>query len=164
MYEASVPVLVRGLKNLAEILKKGEEQAAGLGLNEADLISSKLAEDMFPLARQVQIASDGAKGAGGRLSGAEIPSFEDTEVTFTELQARIEKTISYLEGLDSGAFDGSAAKTVEFGNKGGSYSFSGKDYLFGFVYPNFFFHVTTAYDILRNRGVQLGKKDFLGAF
>ncbi|RYG61354.1 MAG: DUF1993 domain-containing protein [Alphaproteobacteria bacterium] len=163
MYDASVPVFVRGLKNLADVLAKGEAFAAEKGLDASELTTAKLAEDMYPLVRQVQIASDAVKGAGGRLSGSEIPSFEDTEVTFADLQARIAKTVSFLESLDAGSFDGSEAKDVRMNIKGNEMSFTGKDYLFGFAMPNFFFHVTTAYDILRHKGVPLGKKDFLGA-
>ncbi|RYG61480.1 MAG: DUF1993 domain-containing protein [Alphaproteobacteria bacterium] len=163
MYEASVPVFVRGLKNLAAILAKGEAFAAEKGMDASELTNAKLAEDMYPLVRQIQIASDAVKGAGGRLSGAEIPSFEDSEVTFADMQARIAKTVSFLEGLDASAFGGSADKDVTLAIKGNEMTFSGKDYLFGFAMPNFYFHATTAYDILRHKGVPLGKKDFLGS-
>ena len=164
MYDASVPVMVRGLENLAAILAKGQAFAAAQGVDEAELVGAKLADDMFPLARQVQIASDAAKGAGARLAGVEIPSFEDSEATFEQLQARVAKTISFLKSLDAAGFDGSEAKEVSFANKGGSFNFNGRDFLFTFAYPNFFFHITTAYDILRHKGVELGKKDYLGAY
>lgn len=164
MYQASVPVLVRGLENLSAILAKGQEFAKANGVDEATLLGSKLAEDMFPLTRQIQIASDAAKGAGARLAGVDVPSFDDNEASFADLQARIEKTTSFLKSLNESQFNGSESKAVSFANKGGSYNFTGSDYLFTFAFPNFFFHVATAYDILRHKGVTLGKKDYLGAF
>lgn len=163
MYDASVPVFLRGLKNLSAILAKGEAYATEQGIDASELITAKLAEDMFPLVRQVQLVSDSVKGAGARLSGNSVPSYEDTEVTFADLQARIAKTVSFLEGLDASSFNDSAIKDITLNIKGNELNFNGKDYLFGFVLPNFFFHVTTAYDILRHKGVQLGKKDYLGA-
>ena len=164
MYQVSVPVLLRGLENLSAILAKGQAFAEAQGLNESELTTAKLADDMFPLTRQIQIASDAAKGAGARLAGVEIPSFEDTEVTFADMQARVEKTIGFLKTLNEQQFEGAENKTVSFSNKGGSYTFNGKDFLFTFAFPNFFFHITTAYDILRHKGVELGKKDYLGAY
>jgi uncharacterized protein len=164
IYDASVPVLLRGLENLSAILVKGQEFAKEQGLDESDLTTAKLADDMYPLTRQVQIASDAAKGVGGRLAGVDVPSFEDTEVTFADLQARIEKTVGFLKSLDESQFEGADSKQISFANKGGSYTFTGRDYLFTFAYPNFFFHITTAYDILRHKGVVLGKKDFLGSY
>ncbi|PZP39037.1 MAG: DUF1993 domain-containing protein [Pseudomonas fluorescens] len=164
MYSASVPVVVRSLENLSAILAKGQAYAAEQGIDEASLTTAKLAEDMFPLVRQIQLASDSAKGMGARLAGVDVPSMDDNEVTIADLQARIEKTISFLNGLESAAFDGAETKEITFSNKGGSYEFNGRDYLFNFVFPNFFFHVTTAYDILRHKGVNIGKKDFLGAY
>ncbi len=164
MYSASVPVFVRGLENLADILAKGQSHAAEKGLNEQELVQASLIEDMFPLTRQVQMACDSAKFAAARLAGVDAPSMEDTEASFEALQARIAKTLSFLKSVDGAKVDGSEAKPISFSNKGGDFSFNGRDYLFQFAYPNFFFHVTTAYDILRAKGVQVGKKDYLGAF
>lgn len=163
MYELTVPVFVRGLENLSTVLKKGEAFAKANGISEADFVTARLAEDMFPLTRQVQIASDAAKGAGARLSGAEVPSFADTETTFAELQERIAKTIGFLKSVDAQGFEGSEAKSVELKVGPNQYKFMGKDFLLGFAYPNFYFHITTAYGILRHKGVDLGKMDYLGA-
>ncbi len=164
MYSASVPVFVRNLQNLADILAKGQSYAAEKGLNEQELVQGRLINDMFPLARQVQMACDSAKFAAARLSGIQAPSHEDTETRFDELQARINSTLAFLKSVDGATIDGSEDKAISFSNKGGDYSFNGRDYLFQFAHPNFFFHVTTAYDILRAKGVQVGKKDYLGAF
>ena len=117
---------------------------------------------MFALARQVQIATDGVKACGARLAGLEAPSFPDTETTFPELQERLEKTIRFLESLPAPAFEGAETRTITFKLRGEQASFSGRDYLFEFVVPNFYFHATTAYDILRHNGVPLGKRNFLG--
>ena len=163
MYSASVPVFVRSLQNLADILAKGQTYAAEKGLGEAEMTGARLIEDMFPLTRQVQMACDSAKFAAARLAGVEAPSMEDSETTFDQLQGRIAQTLAFLKSVDGAKVDGSEAKTVSFSNKGGDYSFNGRDYLFQFAVPNFFFHVTTAYDILRAKGVPVGKKDFLGA-
>lgn len=163
MYQTAVPTFVRMLENLSAVLKKGEEHAKSNGINEADLITAKLAEDMFPLARQIQIASDAAKGAGARLAQVEVPSFEDTETTFADLQERIAKTVSFLKSVDAAKMDGSESRAVTVKTRNGELNFSnGLEYLMTAAFPNFFFHVTTAYDILRHNGVQLGKKDFLG--
>lgn len=164
MYSASVPVFVRNLQNLADILAKGQSYAAEKGLNEQDLVQGRLIEDMFPLTRQVQMACDSAKFAVARLAGVEAPKNEDTEASFDELQARINSTLAFLKSVDGAKVDGTEDKAIAFSNKGGDYSFNGRDYLFQFAHPNFFFHVTTAYDILRAKGVQVGKKDYLGAF
>lgn len=117
---------------------------------------------MLPLARQVQIASDAAKGTGARLAGLEVPSYADTETTFDELQARIARTVEFLEGIREEQLDGAEERNVTLKVRGQEISFNGRDFLFGFALPNFFFHVTTAYAILRHNGVELGKMDFLG--
>ena len=164
MYDASVPMLVRTLENLSAILAKGQDFAKDNGVDESSLVNARLADDMFPLTRQVQIASDSAKGAGARLAGVDVPSFEDSEATFDELQARVAKTIAFLKSLDESNFANSEDSRIAFSNKGGSYDFNGKDFLFTYALPTFFFHVTTAYDILRHKGVNLGKKDYLGSY
>ena len=163
IYDASIPQFVRMLHNLAAILKKGEAHASAEGVEASFLIEGRLAPDMFPLARQVQIATDGVKACGARLAGVETPSYADTETTFPELQERIEKTVHFLQGLPAAAFEGGETRTITFKLRGEQASFSGRDYLFGFVMPNFYFHLTAAYSILRHNGVVIGKRDFLGA-
>jgi uncharacterized protein len=159
IYDASVPVFIRALENLAAILKTGEAFAKEKGV---DLVEARLAEDMAPLRNQIQWASDSAKGAGARLTGTEIPSFPDEEKTFPELQERIAKTVAYLKSLDPKAFEGGEARTVTLKAGSMSQEFTGQDYFQKFALPNFFFHVTTAYAILRHKGVPLGKMDYIG--
>jgi hypothetical protein len=162
MYAVSVPVLVRGLGNLSGLLEKGLASAEARNIDPAVLIAARLAPDMHPLSRQVQIASDSAKGAASRLAGVDNPSWPDTETTFPELQARIKQTIDYLQTFKPEQFEGSETKTVTLPSPGGDMNFTGQDFLFGFVLPNFFFHVTTAHAILRHNGVPIGKMDYLG--
>jgi hypothetical protein len=163
MYSASVPVLARALRNLAAVLRKGEAHAAARNIDPSVLLGYRLAPDMFPLTRQVQIASDTAKGCVSRLAGVEIPSYPDDETTFAQLQARIERTIAYVEGFQPAQIDGSEEKPVTLKMRSGDVNFNGLQYLLGFVLPNVFFHSTAAYAILRHCGVEVGKKDFLGA-
>ena len=162
MYQASVPVFIRLLENLSTILKKGEAHAEAKGIDPAVLINARLAPDMFPLARQVQIASDGAKGGAGRLAGVEPPSYPDTETSFAELQERIAKTIAFLNGLKPEQMDGGEERAITLKVRGTEINFVGQPYLLNFVMPNLYFHVTAAYLILRHNGVELGKLDFLG--
>jgi hypothetical protein len=162
MYQSTIPVFIHGLTNLAAILKKGAEHAEARKIDPAVLIQSRLAPDMFPLARQVQIASDVVKGGGARLAGVEVPSFADTETTFPELQERIAKTIAFLKTLTPAQIDGSEERTVTLKVGGEPLEFKGAAYLFQFVLPNLHFHTTVAYSILRHNGVGLGKADFLG--
>jgi hypothetical protein len=157
MSQASVPLFVRALRNLSEILKKAETHPGADSFAEA-----RLAPDMLTLAGQIQRASDAAKACAARLSGSEAPGFPDTEKTFPELQARIEKTIDYLKSVPSSSIDGSEEREVRFKAGPNEYVFTGVQYLQGFAIPNFFFHVTVAYAILRHHGVQIGKMDFLG--
>jgi hypothetical protein len=157
MSQASVPLFVRALHNLAEILKKAETHPDAGSFAEA-----RLAPDMLTLAGQIQRASDAAKACAARLSGADAPSFPDTEKTLPELLARIEKTIEYLRSVPSSTIDGSEEREIRFKAGPTEYVFTGVQYLQGFAIPNFFFHVTVAYAILRHRGVQIGKMDFLG--
>lgn len=163
MYQASAPVFVRMFNNLSAILKKAEDDAAARKIDPAVFLSARLAPDMHPLTRQVQIASDAAKGAMARLSGVATPSFPDTEATFAELQARIAKTLEFVQGVKPEQVDGTEAKTITLQFPGREVSFPGQVFLLHFALPNFYFHVTTAYAILRHNGVQLGKMDFLGA-
>lgn len=162
MYEASIPVLARMLGNLSNLLKKGEANAQARGIDPKVFIESRLAPDMYPLARQVQIASDMAKGCAARLAGVEVPSWADTESSFEELQGRIGKTLDFIKGIDAAQLEGSEARTVVLKMRSGDLSFSGRDYLLGFALPNFYFHVTAAYAILRHNGVDVGKLDYLG--
>lgn len=163
MYQASIPVLTRALKNLDAILAKGAAHAEARKIDPAVLIGSRLYPDMFALARQVQIASDTAKGCAARLAGVEAPKYEDNEATFAELSARIGKTVDYLATFQAAQIDGSEHKEIVLKlGKDRSVTFDGQSYLLGFVLPNVFFHVTTAYDILRHCGVEVGKMDYLG--
>ncbi|WP_271407925.1 DUF1993 domain-containing protein [Pseudomonas sp. Q1-7] len=162
MYEASIPVLTRMLGNLSNLLKKGEANAQARGIDPTVFIESRLAPDMYPLARQVQIASDMAKGCAARLAGVEVPSWADTETSFEELQARISKTLDFIKGIDAARLEGSESRTVVLKMRSGDMSFSGQDYLLSFALPNFYFHITAAYAILRHNGVDVGKMDFLG--
>jgi hypothetical protein len=163
MYEASIPVFIRMLKNLAAILAKGAAYAEAKKIEPTVLVNSRLYPDMFPLARQVQIASDAAKGCGARLAGREAPKFEDNEATFPELLARIDKTVAYLETLKPEQINGSEQKTITLQIRKNTMTFLGMPFLLNFALPNFYFHVTTAYDILRHCGVEIGKQDFIGA-
>jgi len=162
MYQASVPTLIRMLNNLSAILEKAAAHAEARKIDPAVLTNSRLYPDMLPLARQIHIATDQAKGCGARLAGVEPPKFEDKETTFTELIARIEKTISFLRELKPEQIDGSEKKTITLQVRGSTLTFEGMTFLLSFALPNFYFHVTTAYDILRHCGVELGKRDFLG--
>ncbi|QYD71319.1 DUF1993 domain-containing protein [Paraburkholderia edwinii] len=162
MYQASVPVLIRGLNNLLAILGKGQAHAAEKQLDPSVLPGSRLFPDMLPLARQVHIATDGAKGCAARLAGVEPPKYDDVEVSFDELAARIEKTIAYLKEFKPEQIDGSEARPISLKMRSGPVEFTGIQFLTGFVLPNFYFHVTTAYNILRHNGVEVGKMDYLG--
>jgi hypothetical protein len=162
MYEACVPPLTRTLNNLAAILEKGAAHAEAKKIDPAVLVSSRLYPDMFPLSRQVQIASDGAKGGASRLAGVEAPKYEDNETSFADLVARCRKTVDYLATLKPEQFEGSEDRTVTWTVRAGTRSMQGMPYLLTHVNPNFYFHVTTAYDILRHNGIEIGKVDFLG--
>ncbi len=162
MYHASIPPIIRGLSNLRTVLQKAAAHAEIKKIDPSVLVAMRLAPDMFPLSRQVQIASDTAKGAAARLAGVEPPKYEDTEATFPELVARIDKTIAFLETFKPDQIDGSEERTVVLPLRDGSMTFQGMAYLLVFVLPNFYFHATTAYDILRHAGVEIGKQDYLG--
>jgi hypothetical protein len=158
LHAATVPAFIAMLTNIKYWL----DQAAATG-NEADLIAARLADDMLPLSRQIQMASDAAKGAGARMTGTEAPAMPDEESTFAELKTRCDKTIAYLQSLSADAFDAGAAREVviTFPN-GAGIKFDGHTFLTGFALPNFYFHATTTYAILRANGVALGKQNFLG--
>ncbi|WP_246795202.1 DUF1993 domain-containing protein [Burkholderia perseverans] len=161
-YDVSIPVLVRGLRNLSKILEIGETHAREKGIDPDTLTTARLFDDMLPLTGQVQLASDAAKGCVARLAGVAVPSFEDTEKTFADLQARVAKTIAFAESIGAEQFADGATRTVTLPLRSGPREFEGRVYLTEFVLPNFYFHVTTAYGILRHNGVPLGKLDYLG--
>jgi hypothetical protein len=162
LYDTSVAPLKRALTNLSSILKKGEEYADNLKIEPAVLLNARLFPDMFPLTRQVQIATDMSKGGIARLAGVEIPKYEDIETTFEQLQARIAKTIVFLESIKPEQFEGAESKEIVINVRKVDIQFTGQAYLLTWVFPNVYFHVTTAYNILRHNGVPLGKPDFLG--
>lgn len=162
MYQASVPVFIHAFENLSKILDKGLALAVEKKIDPSVLVNARLAPDMLPLSKQIQIASDGAKGCGARLAGIEVPSYEDNETTFEELQARIAKTVAFLKTLKAEQIDGSEDKDIVLKIGGQDRTFKGQPYLLSFVLPNLYFHVSIAYAILRHNGVQIGKKDFLG--
>jgi len=163
MYQASAPRFIHTLTNLSAILDKAQAHAEAKKIDPATLTAFRLYPDMFPLTRQVQIACDAAKGAVARLAGVEVPKHEDTEQTFADLKARIAKTIAFISTIQPARIDGTEDKEIALRAGGQDLKFKGMQYLFGFAHPNFYFHVTTAYNILRHNGVEVGKKDYLGA-
>ena len=163
MFQASAPRFVHMLKNLSAILDKAQAHADAKKIDVLALTSFRLYPDMLPLTRQVQIACDSAKGAMARLAGVEAPKHEDTEQTIAELKARIAKTIAFVESVKPAQIDGTEDKDITLKIGGNDMTFKGMAYLLGFVYPNFYFHIATAYNMLRHNGVEIGKKDFLGA-
>lgn len=162
MYEASVPRFAGMLRNLGAILAKAQAHAAAKKIDPAVLVGARLFPDMLPLVKQVQIATDHAKGAVARLAGVELPKFEDTEQSFEELQARLARTIAFVESISAAQIDGSEAKEIALKVGGQELAFKGLPYLLGFALPNFYFHLVTAYNILRHNGVEIGKRDYLG--
>ena len=163
MYQASAPRFAHTLKALSAVLAKADAHCAARKIDPLVLTAARLYPDMFPLSRQVQIACDSAKGAVARLAGVEVPKHEDTEKTFEELRARIDKTLAFIATVKPAQVDGSEAREVVLKLRGNDVTFSGLQYLLGFAWPNFYFHATTAYAMLRHNGVELGKTDFLGA-
>lgn len=164
MHQASVPVLVRALSNLREVLRKGEAHAAAAGYDPTLLLQSRQAPDMFPLLRQVQIATDMAKNACARLAGVDPLAFPDDETDFAGLYARLDRAIDYIGGFDAAQLDGSEGRAIVLQTRNnGELKFDGQAYLLHYVLPNVFFHCTMAYALLRGAGVALGKNDFLGA-
>jgi uncharacterized protein len=163
MHSASVPIFVRMLGNLTQWLDKAEAHAAAKKFEPEVLLASRLAPDMLPLPRQIQIACDTAKFAAARLAGIDAPKFDDSESTFAELKARVRKTVDFVQSVPAGLFEGSDNRDVTLPRRDGPLVLKGEAYLQHFVLPNFFFHVTTTYALLRHNGVELGKSDFLGA-
>ncbi len=162
MYRASVPVFARGLSSLKTILAKGAAHAAAKKVDESVFLNARLYPDMLPFARQVHIATDFARGTVARLSGSEPPKWEDNETTFAELLARVERTIEAVNSFTAAQVDGSEARPVTRQVRGEPKTFTGINYLLQYSMPNFYFHTTTAYAILRSNGVEVGKGDFIG--
>lgn len=164
IYAASIPVMVRALGVMSHLLERGAAHATEHRLDPSELTGARLAPDMYDLVGQVQRASDTSKFTGQRPSGVAAPGFPDTETTFEELQARISQTVGYLWSLDPSALEGAEDRPVELKLGPTAKTFTGADYLLQFALPNLFFHVATAHDILRHKGVKIGKLDYLGAF
>jgi hypothetical protein len=162
MYDFSIPALTRGLTNLSALLDKGAAHAAAKKFDSGVLAQSRLFPDMHPLARQVQIACDTAKGAAGRLAGVDVPKHEDNEATFDDLKARVAKTLTFVKSITAAQVKDSETRAIEIKFPNGSWKFTGIDYLTGFVLPNFYFHTTVVYSLLRKAGVEVGKSDYLG--
>ncbi|KAF0652015.1 hypothetical protein L107_14017 [Cyanobium sp. Copco_Reservoir_LC18] len=162
MFEAAVPPLARSLTNLSGILAKAAAHAEARGIDQAVLLQARLYPDMFPLVRQVQIATDIARRGLARLAGVESTAMADDESSFADLIGRIETTLTSLAAFSSDQIDGTETRAIELPIRGETLHFSGQSFLLFFVLPNVYFHVTTAYDILRHNGVELGKRDFLG--
>jgi hypothetical protein len=161
MYHASVPVFSARLKALSGVLTLGEQNAIDRKIDPRVFLTARLAPDMYTLTRQVQVATDHAKGAASRLAGREVPKYEDSETSFAELQERIARTLAHLATFSAADIDGSDARTIELKLGDREMSLSGMDYLLNIAMPNFYFHVTTAYDILRHNGVPLRKRTFM---
>ena len=165
LFDTSVPVFRQMLGALSAVLAKAQAQAEARKIDPAALLQARLAPDMFPLLRQVRVASDFAKSVAGRLAGVDLPVFEDNEQSFDDLQARIAKTLAFLDGLTSAQFEGSASREIV--TQAGTPKekrFAGQSYLLNYGLPHFFFHVTTAYNILRHNGMQVGKTDYIGSY
>jgi hypothetical protein len=163
IYQASVPVFQRRLTALSAIIDKAAAFAEARKIDPVTLIHFRLYPDMFPFVRQVQTATDHAKGATARLAGLEVPRFADTEASFDELKARIAKTLQFIDAVEPGAMDGAEDREVTLTIGGKERTLKGSFYLLNHAMPNFYFHVTTAYAILRHNGVELGKNDFMGS-
>ncbi len=162
LHEITLPVFIRAFRNLSAILKKGEAFADEKGLDHKELLEARLIEDMAPLTAQIQRASDTAKFVAVRVAGIENVPMADEETTFADLHMRIEKTIAILEAVEASAMDGKDETEVVLKTGSGSMTFTAREYVLGFAIPNFYFHVTTAYAILRQKGVPVGKMDYLG--
>ena len=161
MFDAAILPLIHTLKSLSHILKKGEEYADAKKIEHSVLLNARLFPDMYPLTRQVQIATVMSKGAAARLAGVEIPKYEDDETTFEQLQARIAKTIAFIESVTPAQLSNAETRDITIMVRKIELKFTGQEYLLKWVMPNVYFHVTTTYNILRHNGVDLGKPDFL---
>ena len=163
IYDLSIPVLIRGLNNLSSILDKAGAYAAAKKIDPTVLVQTRLYPDMFPLGRQVQIACDTAKGAAGRLAAIDIPKHEDNETTLEDLKQRIAKTLAFVKSVKADQLRDAETKAIELKFPNATIKFTGLSYLTDFVLPNFFFHQSIAYALLRSSGVEIGKMDFLGS-
>jgi hypothetical protein len=164
MYAASVPVFKQTLGSLADLLDKAEVHANEKKIDPNALLQARLFPDMFPLMRQIMIASDFAKGACARLAGVEVPKYEDTEQNFSDLKARVAKTLAFIDTLAASDIEGSEERDITTSAGPNSKSFKGQKYLLHYALPQFFFHATTAYAILRHSGIEIGKRDFMGKY
>ena len=164
MYSASAPVFKQILNSLSAIIDKAEAHATEKKIDPAALLQARLFPDMFSFIRQVQIAADFAKGSAARLGGVEVPKYEDDEVSFADLKARIAKTVSFIDSVPQDGIEASAQRDITTGSGEKTKQWKGQVYLLHYALPHFFFHATTAYDILRHNGVDIGKKDFIGSF
>ena len=162
MFTATVPTCIRALNSLAAILEKADAHAQARKIDPTALLGTRLFPDMLPLAMQIQLANDAARSGAARLAGVEIPAFESKERSFAEWIAATRGTIAFLESLKSAQFDGAEDKTITWQSRSSTKNMQGTPYLFHHVLPNVFFHVTTAYDILRQAGLEIGKQDYLG--
>jgi uncharacterized protein len=162
IYENTIPVLVHNMKALGKMLQKAEQHCDARKIDKSVMLGMRLAPDMFHLTRQVQLVTDFAKGCGARLSGVTNPAFPDDETTFEGLQARLEKCISFLEGLSPSDFEGAQSRDVTVKISGKETVLKGQDFVNSYAFPHFYFHMTTAYNILRHNGGELGKPDFMG--
>ncbi|HEX3913739.1 MAG TPA: DUF1993 domain-containing protein [Steroidobacteraceae bacterium] len=163
LYDISIPALTRGLTNMSAILDKAAAYATAKKVDGAVLAQTRLFPDMHPLSRQVQIACDTAKGAAGRLAGVEVPKHEDTETTLPELKARIAKTLDFLKTVNAAKVPADETRAIELKFPSGTWKFTALGYVNDFVLPNFYFHCSMVYALLRKNGVEIGKGDFLGA-
>ena len=164
MYSASIPVFKQILNSLLSILDKAEAHATEKKIEPAALLQFRLFPDMLPFTRQIQIACDFAKGAAAQAGGLDVPSYEDTEVSFADLKARIVKTLAYIDSVPQASIEGSEGRAITTGSGEKTKHFTGQTYLFHYALPHFFFHATTAYDILRHNGLDIGKKNFIGTY
>ena len=162
LYDVCVPGLLRSLAAISAVLDKAQAHCTAKKIDPAVIVNYRLAADMLPLSRQIQIMSDQAKGMGARLTGVEVPSWPDNEASLDDLKARIAKTVDYLKGLKADAFKGAETRDITLKAGNNEFKFKGLEYATNWVFPNFYFHATTAYDILRHAGVEIGKRDFLG--
>jgi hypothetical protein len=164
IYSASIPVFKQILNSLHNILDKAEAHATDKKIDPAALLQFRLFPDMLPFTRQIQIACDFAKGAAARLGGLDVPSYDDKEATFAELKERIQKTLAYIDSVPQDTIEGSETRAITTGSGEKTKHFTGQTYLFHYALPHFFFHATTAYDILRHNGLDVGKKDYIGTY
>ena len=162
IYDQFIPPFTQMLESLDKVLSKAEADAAARKIDPQVFVNGRLAPDMLPLTRQIQIMTDQAKGGASRLTGQEPPKWADDEASFADLHARVAKTIAHLKSFKPAQFDGAETRAIELKFPNATFNFTGKDYFLKFVTPNFYFHYTTAYAILRHNGVQIGKADFIG--